>query len=292
MKIKHKVIKEFQYISSDKKIFILKTGTILNSYIYLVKNESILIDRDIIDNNPDFFEVVDWKHELLAHLKSNKIPQPSQVYKKLLPFIDDMILSNMNNNIIEVDEEQLKEIERKENELNRRERIIVDKEQEIEIRLNRVEKREQDYKNDLLILDKTEDSIREENKTLIERSLDLDQREQGLNERERNFDRSLLESNNNIDDKYKELQNRIDEDLLKLNNRESELDKRAKEFNIKEQDLIQKQSIVEDNKRDHELSIESYKEFKEELVKLHKEIQDWESLHWKFKRNIKPPSTL
>ena len=33
MKIKHKVIKEFQYLSPDKKIFILKIGTILEEYM-------------------------------------------------------------------------------------------------------------------------------------------------------------------------------------------------------------------------------------------------------------------
>ena len=55
MKIKHKVVKEFQYLTPDKKIFILKVGTILDEYIYKVKNESINIDKDIIDNNPDFF---------------------------------------------------------------------------------------------------------------------------------------------------------------------------------------------------------------------------------------------
>ena len=49
MKIKHKVIKEFQYLSPDKKIFILNVGTILEEYNYRVKTEIIPIDRDIID---------------------------------------------------------------------------------------------------------------------------------------------------------------------------------------------------------------------------------------------------
>ena len=84
MKIKHKVIKEFQYLSPDKKIFILKLGTILEDYIYKVKTELIPIDKDIIDNNPDFFIVIDWKAELLTYLKTNKIPQPAVLGKKLL----------------------------------------------------------------------------------------------------------------------------------------------------------------------------------------------------------------
>ena len=78
MKIKHKVIKEFQYLSPDKKIFILKVGTILEEYNYRVKTEIIPIDKDIIDNNPEFFEVIDWKAELLSYMRSEKMPQPAQ----------------------------------------------------------------------------------------------------------------------------------------------------------------------------------------------------------------------
>ena len=73
MKIKHKVIKEFQYLSPDKKIFILNVGTILEEYNYRVKTEIIPIDRAIVDNNPSFFEVIDWKAELLTYIKTNTL---------------------------------------------------------------------------------------------------------------------------------------------------------------------------------------------------------------------------
>ena len=111
MKIKHKLLSDYQYLTPDKKIFILKSGTIINNYIYSIKDESIPIDKDIIDNNPDFFEVVDYKYELLAYLKSNKIPQPTQMHKKLLPFIEEMILTSINTNTSTISEDELKEIE-------------------------------------------------------------------------------------------------------------------------------------------------------------------------------------
>ena len=72
MKIKHKVVKEFQYLSPDKKIFILKIGAILEEYIYKVKTELIPIDKAIIDNNPEFFEVIDWKAKLLTFMRAEK----------------------------------------------------------------------------------------------------------------------------------------------------------------------------------------------------------------------------
>ena len=114
MKIKHKVIKEFQYLSPEKKIFILKTGTILEEYNYKVKSEIIQIDKDIIDNNPEFFEIIDWKAELLTYIKTNKLPTPSVLTKKLIPFIEEMVLSSIQQTTGKVvDDSVVKELERK-----------------------------------------------------------------------------------------------------------------------------------------------------------------------------------
>ena len=130
MKIKHKVIKEFQYLSPDKKIFVLKAGTVLEEYNYKVKSEVIPIDKEIIDNNPEFFEVIDWKAELMSYMKLNKMPQPAQLGKKLIPFIEEMVLSSIQaapaGSVI--DEAKIKEVERKEADLASREKRIRDKE--------------------------------------------------------------------------------------------------------------------------------------------------------------------
>lgn len=295
MKIKHKLLSDYQYLTPDKKIFILKAGTIINNYIYSIKDESIPIDKDIIDNNPDFFEVVDYKYELLAYLKSNKISQPAQMHKKLLPFIEEMILTSMNNNSntgASISEDELKELEKKENDLNSRERRIKDKEEEIEIRLKRVEKRESDYKEDLKSLDKKEDELRIKFRELTERELDLEDKIQDLKEKERNFDRSLLESSQDLDGKFKELQSKIDEDLEKVTNKEKELESKSKLISQKENEIIQKEAEINDKMRDFEIKYEEFKLYQNEVDKIEKEIKDWENLHWKFKRMQKPPSVL
>ena len=240
MKIKHKVVKEFQYLSPDKKIFILKAGTILEEYNYKVKTETIAIDRDIIDNNPEFFEIVDWKAELLTYIKANKLPTPAVLTKKLIPFIDEMVLSSMQQNVPTgnvIDESLVKELERKELDLNSRDKRIKEKEDEIEIRLKRVEKREAEYKEDIKSLDKKEDDIREKSKELIEKGLDLDDKMQDLNEKERNIDRSVLESSKEIDDKYIKLQEKIDKDLKALSDREKDLETKYKSL-VKREDSI------------------------------------------------------
>ena len=158
MKIKHKLLNDFQYISPDKKIFVLKSGTILEEYNYKVKSDIIPIDKDIVDNNPEFFEVVDWKAELMTFMKVNKLPQPAQLGKKLIPFIEEMVLSSVSQSTgVKLDESKLKELEEKETELfkedqnlqrvksslDTREKMVKDKEDDIEVRLKRLEKREQ-----------------------------------------------------------------------------------------------------------------------------------------------------
>jgi DNA repair exonuclease SbcCD ATPase subunit len=248
MKIKHKVIKEFQYLSPDKKIFILKVGTILEEYIYKVKTELIPIDKAIIDNNPEFFEVIDWKAELLTFMRAEKMPQPAQLGKKLIPFFEDMIMSSIQQQSgPSMDPALLKDVERRESELNifkrdldrretdldSRDRRIKDKEDELEIRIKRVEKREDEYKLDVKSLEKKEDDLRLRTRTTTEKELDLQDKVQELNERERNLDRSALMSAKEIDSKYIELQNKIDADLADLSSREKELEagfKKVKEL--------------------------------------------------------------
>jgi myosin heavy subunit len=295
MKIKHKLLSDYQYTSPDKKIFLIKSGTIIEEYIYKLKTESIPIDKEIVEANPQLFSPIDWKAELLSYMRAEKLPQPAQLCKKIVPFIEEMILSsiqqnaNTNNGPV-VDEAKVKELEWKEIDLNNREKRIVDKEEEIDIRLKRVEKREQDHKDELKGLDKKEDELRERSRELTEKQLDLEDKIQDINEKERNFDRSVLESASQLDDKYKELQDKINSDLQIVSDKEKELEKLSKELKRKEDDLIKRESELEDKVRDFDIKNEEFIQWSEEIKKLDQEIKDWEKLHWKFKRNRKPPS--
>jgi hypothetical protein len=49
MTLKHKVIQDFQFVTSDKKIIVLKSNSILENYTYLAKgsNEVIKIDKEV-----------------------------------------------------------------------------------------------------------------------------------------------------------------------------------------------------------------------------------------------------
>lgn len=251
MKIKHKLLSDYQYTSPDKKIFLIKSGTIIEEYIYKLKGESIPIDKEIVEANPQLFDPIDWKVELLSFMRAEKMPQPAQLGKKLIPFFEDMIMSSIQHDTTpSMDPTLMKDVERREAELNTfkrdldrretdldsRDRRIKDREDEIEIRLKRVEKREDEYKLDLKTLEKKDDEIRAKSRTITEKELDLQEKSQELNERERNLDRTALSSAKEYDSKYAELQSKIDSDLADLSKREKELEagfKRVKELEAK-----------------------------------------------------------
>lgn len=286
MKIKHKVVKEFQYLSPDKKIFILKAGTILEEYKYKVKTEIIPIDRDIIDNNPEFFEIIDWKAELLTYIKANKLPTPAVLTKKLVPFIEEMVLSSIQQNTAPagtvVDDSVVRELERKSADLESREKRIKDKEDEIDIRVKRVEKREGEYKEDLKSLDRKEDELREKQLELIEKGLDLDDKIQDLNEKERNLDRAALDSSKEIDEKYVKLQAKIDGDLKSLSERERDLESKIKAVSKREGDLSKIEERVSDKAKAYDVLLE-------EVALIEEDIESAMKIAYSLNDNIKEP---
>lgn len=293
MKIKHKLLSDYQYVSPDKKIFLIKSGTIIDNYVYKYREGSMTLDKELVEANPQLFSPVDWKSELISHLKSEKIPQPSIVGKKIIPFFEEMIISSLNephnNNL---DPYQIKELETKEKDLQNRELRIKSKEEELEIRISRVEKRENSYKEDLKSLDKKEDELREKNRLLSEKQVDLEDKIQDLNERERNLDRNILKSSDEIESKYSELRKKIDSDLESVSIREKDLEVLTKELKRQQSKLEKKESQISDRLRDFEIKLEEFKIREDENKRLEQEIKDWENLHWKFKRNYKPPSAI
>jgi len=266
MKIKHKVIKEFQYLSPDKKIFILKLGTILEDYIYKVKTELIPIDKDIIDNNPDFFIVIDWKAELLTYLKTNKIPQPAVLGKKLFPFMEEFILSSTTQQVSVpvLDDSKWRELDDKEFDLIRREKRIKEKEDDLATRLSKVEGRENEYKTDVRLLDKREDDIRQRSNELTNKELDLEEKQQALGERERNIDSEILEASKDIDGKYSELQQKIDEDIKSVTERENNLEVKLREFNKSKKDFDE-----------YKLEVERYNDYISDKIA---EVTNWKNI--------------
>jgi hypothetical protein len=105
MDVKHKVLKDFQLVTEDKKIVILKVKTIIENYEFKNKLDIVKVSKEIINNNPDYFSKIDWKEEFTSFLKQNKLPQPAILTKKIVPFIESLLdknLSKQNEKIVEV----------------------------------------------------------------------------------------------------------------------------------------------------------------------------------------------
>ena len=159
---KHKIIKDFQFTTQDKKIFTLKAGIYLEDYKYVNKNDSIKVDKDIVDNNPEYFSLIDWRMELQSYLRSNKIPQPGQLAKKIIPFIENMIL---NKPVVE------KNISNKNNSI---------KEKELDIREKIIEQKELELKEDLKFLNSQFLIMNTKEEKLKLKEIELNQKEHNL----------------------------------------------------------------------------------------------------------------
>lgn len=284
MKIKHKLLSDYQYVSPDKKIFLIKSGTIVEEYCYKIKGEIIPLDKDIIDVNPEIFELIDWKAELMSFMKVNKMPQPAQLGKKLIPFFEEMVLSSIqqNNTSSSNDTRELerreneiyslkREVERKELDIESREKRIRDKEEDLEIRQKRVEKRESEYKEDIKVLQKREDELRIRNKDVVSKEIDVQDKLDILNEKERNLDRTILSSSKDFEDKYAELQSKIDEDLASILKREKNLDEESKRLKELEKNIeVTVDLLLQSNKHKIYQDLESdFRKIQSDLKEIH-----------------------
>lgn len=212
MTIKHKVLKDFQFITPDKKIFTLKANIVLEEYTYKSKNDVIEVDRDIIDNNPDYFSIIDWKSELLTHLKLEKVPQPSQVSKKLIPFIEEMFVlgdkedKTDDSKLKELEKEyklKIKDVERKERELEDTRESIESSQEEIESKLREISKKEKDMRDKEENLKDREIEIRDMEK---KKEREIKESLKDLEQEEKDIDKKIKDRMKDIEKKEKDVE--------------------------------------------------------------------------------------
>lgn len=216
MAVKHKVLKDFQLLTNDKKIIVLKAKTVLEDYKYVTKNDNVLVEKDIIDNNPDFFSPIDWKEELNTYLRQNKISQPAVLTKKLVPFIEEMFVIQGEPNVTIVQEPS---------------GDIIQKELELESKTKRLDIKESQLNLESNDLINREAEILKKEKQLQQKEERLSKLEQELDEKERNLDMLILDSNKNIDEKQKELNDKLESKIREIEERESNLEYKSNNLN-------------------------------------------------------------
>jgi hypothetical protein len=190
--MKHKVIKDFQLLV-DKKIVVLKSGTTLVDYKYITKSDNIQVEIDIVNQNPDYFLVIDWKTELTLYMKQNKLPQPAVLSKKLIPFIEEMFILNVEKPKTDDD---------------------------YDLKVKKVEKLEKELREELKDIDVKNELVRSKTLEIRKKEDELRDYEYELGKRERGMDKSLLESEKNVDFKQSEMNERLEKNLIELEARE------------------------------------------------------------------------
>lgn len=206
MPVKHKVLKDFQLLTDEKKILILKSKTILEDYKFKNKSEIVKVSPEVIKNNADYFQLIDWKEELQNFLKTNKIPQPAIITKKLLPFIENL-LEELPTTTKEIIIEKPVTIE-KEVYINN---PIKSDDTEYETKLRKVELLQKKLENELVEtnnieaeyiakktkLDQLENSLKKQEHKLENLSKDLNEKDSKLNDKE-NLIQTQLEQINSF----------------------------------------------------------------------------------------------
>lgn len=208
MTIKYKVLKDFQLLTDDKKIIILKAKTVIEDFKFKTKTETVTVPTDIIKNNPEYFAFIDWKEELQNHLKTNKIAQPAVITKKLVPFIEYLLGSqNQITKEVLVEKEIIKEIVVEKPKIVEKEvfveKVVSDNSLTIELenKLNKVTLKESQLDSELQIVNLKE--------------IELDKKEKTLNEKEKNL--------NHLDVSLSTLSKELSEKQTILNEREEKV---------------------------------------------------------------------
>jgi len=183
MKIKHKIVKDFPYVSPDKKITLLKSGTVVEEFIYRTKSETILLDRDVVNSNAEYFQAIDWKQDLLAFMKQSKVPQPAVISKKIMPYLEEMFVTTAASSVAASDTEKelrqrIEELERQNREIEdgykARRRELDDAERSLESRLTQAEiEMEKKYRAKLKEVGEMESAIQQKEIELVRREKDL-----------------------------------------------------------------------------------------------------------------------
>lgn len=276
MIIRHKISKDFQLLTSDKKIVILKAGSLLENYKYTTKNDQVKVDRDIVDSNPDFFLLLDWKVELVNVMKQNKIQTPAVIAKKIIPFLEEIIMSSSSSGSSDLSEE----VEALQEEVKERAKKLREKEIELETSQERVLRREKQIELDL---EEARTKLDRREREISDLSSNLDLLTQG---KERELELKYQKRENSLasewQDKFDEITRKESlnsQKLIEVEARESGYLKKMKEIQQKEEAIRELELGIKSKEMNIEsLIMDSQKDLdkkqKEMVEKLKNDMKD------------------
>ncbi len=221
--MKHRVLKDYQHITADKRVVQIKAKLLIEDYKVNIKGDIYKLDVDVVDNNPDFFQAIDWKQDLLDYMKANKLPSPAILSKKLVPYIEENYLSKakVETKIVEKVIEKVTDNTALESELGKRQQLLDDMANRLEQREAELSQREKYHTQAKLQNDERDRQLDTKEKELNAKKLEIQKLEKILSERE-----SLLGSRSKSEQAYQsELESKIQEYEDKLSQVDEQLEK-------------------------------------------------------------------
>lgn len=95
--MRYEVIKDFQYTNEKMQIMILPENQVVeqydtDTYIFKIRAKTYQIAKILIENNPSFFKVVDWREDLLRVMKKDKKSTTPTIHKQVVAYIENEVL--------------------------------------------------------------------------------------------------------------------------------------------------------------------------------------------------------
>ena len=88
------LINDFQHISSDGKIELLKTNTKIqerdgNFYLIKINRKTLRLNKEIVENTPNYFKKVDLRTSIQDILKKNNKSKSPKLSQLIVEYLDN-----------------------------------------------------------------------------------------------------------------------------------------------------------------------------------------------------------
>ena len=95
--MRYEVIKDFQYTNEKMQIMILPESQVVeqydaDTYMFKMRTKAYQITALLVENNPSFFKVVDWREDLLREMKKDKKSTTPTIHKQVVAYIENEVL--------------------------------------------------------------------------------------------------------------------------------------------------------------------------------------------------------
>ncbi len=214
--MKYKVLKDYQHITEDKKVIQIKPKLVIIDYKVTIKGDIYRLDKDIVDNNPEFFHQITWKEDLLDYIKASKLPTPAIITKKLVPYIEENYLSNtqVETKIVEKVVEKVIQADNSmiELEISKRQILLDELSSKLSSREDEIEQKEKLLKEAIAHNDQRDKSLDFSERELITKKLEVQKLDKILTEREGLFtarSKSEQEYQNILNEKIQEYEDKL-----------------------------------------------------------------------------------